>query len=67
MHKVTFIGEHDLPEGHDWVLVRDDRTGWFELLVNPAAITPELMMECWATFVAMDCPKIRMLTMAESA
>jgi len=52
-HQVTFIGEGDLPKGHDWALFHDPVDDRFHLFVNPAAITPDLLMECWSEFTDM--------------
>lgn len=47
-YQVTFIGESDLPEGHDWAVVRRDDA--YQLFVNAAA--PGALRECWAEFSA---------------
>jgi hypothetical protein len=53
-HQVTFIGEFDLPPGHSWALVRDPLHDRYELFINPDAITPALLTDCWEAFLAMD-------------
>jgi hypothetical protein len=53
-HQVTFIGEFDLPIGHDWALRYDELHDRYDLFINPRAITPALLMDCWEAFLAMD-------------
>jgi len=58
-HQVTFIGEFDLPPGHDWALRYDPGRDRYDLFINPDAITPRMLMDCWEAFLAMECPSIR--------
>ena len=50
-YQVTFIGESDLPSGHDWVLVQqgDDYCAF----IKQQAVTPATLSECWKAFVEM--------------
>jgi len=52
-YQVTFIGESDLPEGHDWALVRQCG-GEYRAFVKRNANTPAALSECWATAVEME-------------
>lgn len=51
-HQVTFIGESDLPEGHDWALVR--RGIDYHVFIKSTAVTPATLMECWEAFLEME-------------
>ena len=51
-YQVTFIGESDLPEAHDWVLV--DRCGVYHAFIKRSAVTPATLSECWAAYVEME-------------
>ena len=50
-YQVTFIGESDLPSGHDWVLVR--RRNDYCVFIKQQAVTPATLSECWAAYVEM--------------
>lgn len=52
-HQVTFIGESDLPAGHDWVLVRQCG-GDYHAFIKRTAVTPAVLSECWEAFVEME-------------
>ena len=51
-YQVTFIGESDLPEAQDWVLV--DRRGVYHAFIKRSAVTPATLSECWAAYVEME-------------
>ena len=50
-YQVTFIGESDLPEAHDWVLV--ERRGVYHAFIKRSAVTPATLSECWAAYEEM--------------
>jgi len=52
-YQVTFIGESDLPEGHNWALVRQC-DGEYRAFVKRDSITPAILSECWEAFAEME-------------
>ena len=50
MYGVRFVGEHELPKGRDWLMVRRRDTGRTHLLVKESAVSEEVLEEAWAGY-----------------
>lgn len=49
VYGVRFIGDGDLPPGHDWVLARDEE-GNFTAFIKRSCVTPRVLEEAWAGY-----------------
>lgn len=48
MYGVKFVGDNDLPAGHDWLLART--AGRTLLFIREASMSPQVLEEAWAGF-----------------
>ena len=55
MYKVRFVNAADLPEGRDWMLVRQDQSVC-HLFVRRDAVTAELIEEIVNSTAAISAP-----------
>lgn len=58
-HQIRFIDDDELPDGHDWMLVREEDHYYF--FVKRSRVTQEVLMEGWAAYVelASDAKHLR--------
>lgn len=50
-YQVVFVGDHELPEGQDW-LVGHVPDGWVGV-IKESRLTPAVLEETWAAFMDM--------------
>lgn len=56
MYGVRFTEDHELPEGHDFAMVRTDEDTMF--FVKRSKVTPRVLEQAWAAFRALpDVPE----------
>lgn len=47
-YEVKFIDDHELPVGHDWMLVQDGTS--ICLFMKASAVRPESLTEAWESY-----------------
>lgn len=50
MYQVRFVGDEDLPDGHEWAMVFHD-TGGATLIIKQSAICERVLGQAWAVSV----------------
>lgn len=49
-YKVVFVGDDDMPAGHNYVLVRTK--GMFIAFIRRSRVTAEVLSSCWRAFAS---------------